>query len=217
MKDIELLQEFQTKLIDIQHKLSTWRELRRLSVSEQQKGFVSNLLEELTEYSRATNDIERIDALCDIIVFTLNAHNETYSLVSFDNFEISTDIDFARNILSQSDNPSMIVRLCCDKIISLGYNPYKCMLETIKEISSRTGHYDEKIHKFIKDKGAYSLEEAMDKREQECKGLNNYSIELSQETETVWILKESYGNQWDGGGGYVTYVKWHKADYESCH
>ena len=26
------------------------------------------------------------------------------------------------------------------------------MLETIKEISSRTGYYDENIHKFVKDK-----------------------------------------------------------------
>ncbi|MCZ6166047.1 hypothetical protein O6B98_08255 [Campylobacter ureolyticus] len=26
------------------------------------------------------------------------------------------------------------------------------MLETIKEISSRTGHYDENIHKFVKNK-----------------------------------------------------------------
>lgn len=33
-----------------------------------------------------------------------------------------------------------------------GYDPFKAMNETIKEISSRTGHFDPYINKFVKDK-----------------------------------------------------------------
>ena len=33
----------------------------------------------------------------------------------------------------------------------LGYDPCICMMETIKEISSRTGAWDENIGKWVKD------------------------------------------------------------------
>ncbi|EGF5817722.1 hypothetical protein ICF26_001595 [Campylobacter jejuni] len=34
---------------------------------------------------------------------------------------------------------------------NLGFNFYQCMLQTIKEIESRKGYYDENLNKFIKD------------------------------------------------------------------
>lgn len=37
------------------------------------------------------------------------------------------------------------------------------MDETIKEISSRTGHYNSGFKKFVKDNGAYSFKDAKDK------------------------------------------------------
>lgn len=53
------------------NSLKQWREERGL---ENTVGdIVSNLLEELTELSRAYNQDEAIDALCDIIVFSVNA------------------------------------------------------------------------------------------------------------------------------------------------
>ena len=45
-----------------------------------------------------------------------------------------------------------LTKVCEKEVTEMGYNFYECMLETIKEISSRTGHYDKNIHKFVKNK-----------------------------------------------------------------
>ena len=42
-------------------------------------------------------------------------------------------------------------------IEDMGYNAYSAMGETIKEISSRTGAYDETIGKWVKDKSAAAM------------------------------------------------------------
>ena len=44
------------------------------------------------------------------------------------------------------------VEVCFSAMRTYGYDPYKAMNETIKEISSRTGHFDPSINKFVKDK-----------------------------------------------------------------
>ncbi|HAA1585827.1 TPA_asm: hypothetical protein GD700_07550 [Campylobacter jejuni] len=44
-----------------------------------------------------------------------------------------------------------IISYCQYLCKNLGFDFYKCMLEKIKEIESRTGFYDERLNKFIKD------------------------------------------------------------------
>ena len=67
---------------EIKSRLADWREERHLTYENQQKGFLGNIFEEVSEYFRAKDDYERIDALCDIAVFCINSYN-----VSFEHFK----------------------------------------------------------------------------------------------------------------------------------
>lgn len=49
------------------------------------------------------------------------------------------------------------VEVCFSAMRSYGYDPFKAMDETIKEISSRTGHFDDTINKFVKDKSPEAM------------------------------------------------------------
>lgn len=169
------------QLIEIVEKLEDWREERHLSIESQQAGIVPNLLEELTEYIRATSDNERIDAMCDIIVFSINSFVfDTNRIKEID--KILGDSDFfatSKNSVYKSNDKQIqrimqdIKELHYDTIVEnigvdtavlsgiissalsiitrLGYDPYLAMQETIKEISSRTGSYDENIGKWVKN------------------------------------------------------------------
>ena len=96
-----------------------------------------------------------IDALCDISVFTINAGadiapNEietrnnwslSFLLACINYFETSNFVAYADDVL-----------ICCASLCEkYGFNFEIAMLETIKEISSRTGSYDEKAKKWVKD------------------------------------------------------------------
>lgn len=153
--------------LELQELLKQWREERHLTVESQRDGLMGNLCEEMTEYYRATNNDEKIDALCDMYVFCMNSMNTSIRDIPYDTF---TELGFYRfsnvfecmPLLERTLKSSYgngvdfvsreILKLLDEEMRVLHYNPYKCMLETIQEISSRTGHYDENIHKFIKDK-----------------------------------------------------------------
>ena len=108
---------------------------------------------------------EIIDALCDIAVFTINAGAdipcEVKPLIIETKREFSvTDIfvaiaDFIRADVKGSPfnyyDFALILKYCASVCEQYGYNFEIAMLETIKEISSRTGSYDEKAKKWIKD------------------------------------------------------------------
>ena len=143
------------ELKDIETRLSIWRGERHLTIEGQKQGLVSNILEELTEYSRSQNDLERIDSLCDIMVFTINSFDYIELYKGFTVSEMQSIPEaraLAISVLEDIINrPYYVIYVCCQAIRVMGYNPYHCMLETLKEISSRTGHYDETIGKFVKD------------------------------------------------------------------
>ena len=83
-----------------------------------------------------------------------------------------------------------------------------------EEICSRTGKYDEKVKKFIKDKGFYTYDEAdkyFSNFVEECKGkVDNYDIYERDDCFEV-ILYHSNGKEETG-----KFVKWYKTDYEKC-
>lgn len=150
------------ELKDIQTRLSVWKAERHLSTQEQQNGLVSNLLEELTEYSRATTIEQQVDAHCDMLVFIINAFDEIkhYEKHTTQEYEDAESAQWLAVDLLNNLTPNKIafsIRLLCDQIRYFGYNPYKCMLETIKEISSRSGTFDETINKFVKDKSPEAI------------------------------------------------------------
>ena len=152
---------------NIEFELRMWRMERKLYTDEQKKNLIANILEELTELARAKSNDERIDAICDIAVFYLNSLDDKIT-------ELTDCYELDKNLAEKFQNPRAIGFLA-EELLSLllyteiytkpyqvldfleqcakglGYDFYKCMMETIQEINSRTGHYDDSIGKFVKD------------------------------------------------------------------
>lgn len=59
--------------MDFKEELAKWREERSITLESQLPGLTSNLLEEVTELSRATELADVIDAMLDYNVFLANA------------------------------------------------------------------------------------------------------------------------------------------------
>ena len=108
---------------------------------------------------------EIIDALCDISVFTINAGADLPRAVKpliieakreFSVADIFAAIaDFIRADVKGSPfnyyDFALILKYCASVCEQYGFNFEIAMVETIKEISSRTGSYDEKAKKWVKD------------------------------------------------------------------
>ena len=105
-----------------------------------------------------------IDAICDISVFTINAGADV------DDNTKAKVIDITKTTILNSSFSSLLsycgdyagyvkafscfndILLVCAKLCeNYGFNFEIAMLETIKEISSRTGSYDEVSKKWVKD------------------------------------------------------------------
>lgn len=149
----------------IKERLTDWRNERHLTYENQQAGFLGNVFEEVSEYFRAKDDLERVDALCDIVIFCFNSFNLDYKTIKKQNdyyvtkisiVEITDDLTyttakFMRKDFKYFNNIYRLVFNCEHLCKNLGFDFYKCMLQTIKEIESRKGYYDENLNKFIKD------------------------------------------------------------------
>ena len=152
---------------NLEFELRMWRMERKLYTTDQQYHLVSNVLEELTELARANSDDERIDALCDIAVFYLNSLENKITELT-DCYKLDGDLSnrlknpraigfFTEELLSLIiytevyTKPYRVIDFLEQCAKGLGYDFYKCLMETIKELQSRTGHYDESIGKFVKD------------------------------------------------------------------
>ena len=119
--------------------------------------------QEAAKKQKAEHEI--IDALCDISVFTINAGADIpYAITPFiieTKREFSVvDIFVAIADFIRADNNgspfnyydfALILKYCASVCEQYGFNFEVAMLETIKEISSRTGAYDENAKKWVKD------------------------------------------------------------------
>ena len=110
---------------------------------------------------------EIIDALCNISVFTINAGTDIPCSVKRTEIELkksSLDTDYILKQLvercagfsyfeswGEASAFNIILANCAYLCKQYGYNFQAAMLKTIKEISSRTGAYDEKVKKWVKD------------------------------------------------------------------
>ena len=111
-------------------------------------------------------EYEIIDALCDISVFTINVgadincNEKLESINTTQTTRCNSSLSF---LLSECGNFDFYgklssyvcfnqILLSCAKLCEhYGFNFEIAMLETIKEISSRTGAYDENTKKWVKD------------------------------------------------------------------
>ena len=108
-----------------------------------------------------------VDAICDIAVLTINAGADINCNEKLESINTTTQTTRCNSslsfLLSECGNfdyygklSSYVcfnqILLSCAKLCEhYGFNFEIAMLETIKEISSRTGSYDEKAKKWVKD------------------------------------------------------------------
>ena len=158
------------ELAAIYEELNEWKAERHLTLDNQRVGYYSNILEELGELSeamRANDSNGYIDALCDIVVFTVNALEEYRYCPTVLNITRNTARETLLRLLLHEigkygrnwDSRCVcnIYNICNLLAIQEEYSLYPSILETIKEISSRTGSYDPAIGKWIKDKSPEAM------------------------------------------------------------
>ena len=108
-----------------------------------------------------------VDAICDIAVLTINAGADINCNEKLESINTTTQTTRCNSslsfLLSECGNFDYYGKLssyvCFNQILlscaklceQYGFNFEIAMLETIKEISSRTGAYDEKAKKWVKD------------------------------------------------------------------
>lgn len=161
------------ELKEINARLKAWREARNISIESQRQGLVINLLEEFVELNRAKNEYEKIDALCDMCVFILNAY-KIDSIIAYPLRDFTFNQRFLSLIQAMEmckGNKKLIIR----KLLSLiqfefkDYDLYSCLNETLKEIESRQGKYDSVAKKWIKDSNAKTYKADYSKCKKESK------------------------------------------------
>ncbi|EAK0311101.1 hypothetical protein KBI89_01670 [Campylobacter coli] len=212
----------QEQFNEVKERLAKWRKERHLTYENQREEFLGNVFEKISKYFRAKDDCEIVNALCDMAAFCFNVNDVKFSnyecymksdKVDFKFFDIVSQINYI--VIYKADFERDPVKVILDTLIallhkkceSLKFNFYKCMLETIKEIESRTGYYDEGLNKFTKDKGVYNTKEAYDKFLKENISDDFYVLEDNEEF--VIFDKEN-------DFALDKFKKWYKADYESC-
>ena len=102
---------------------------------------------------------EIIDALCDISVFTINAGADIPCENKPTRLELEPCLSLYNLLREIADHQRCfngitlcyVLGVCASLCHQYGFNFEIAMLETIKEISSRTGTYDEKAKKWVKD------------------------------------------------------------------
>ena len=155
-------------MITIIDRLESWRKERDLDISQ---GFkfelnaqVSFIFEEIgVEYLRAKNEYEKIDALCDTVVFCINGASLLDNVMQKDIYFLERNILSAEDIIKNAHILMLgnvraeyifktIIRICFTMIEDMGYNFKQCMDETLKEIESRKGGFNPDSGKWEKFK-----------------------------------------------------------------
>ena len=187
---------------EINQRLEKWRRQRHLTKEKQRLGYLGNVYEEISEYYRAKDEYEKIDAIMDITVFTLNSFYIDYDeYVDSDQSIVVTQIEPIINRINQNGLINMDYEYILIKELELlttsfGFDFYNCMIETINEIDSRNGYYDPTINKFVKYQGAYDLKNA------KKHFLLSYKY---KEDKDYWYFLTLKGKK--------KIKKWYKADY----
>lgn len=155
-------------MITIIDRLESWRKERGLDISQ---GFnfdlnsqVSFIFEEIgVEYLRAKNEYEKVDALCDTVVFCINGHSLISNIMQSDIYFLTRNTIKVSDIIKETHvlmldtvrpeySLKQIVRMCFTMIEDMGYNFKQCMDETLKEIESRKGAFNPDSGKWEKFK-----------------------------------------------------------------
>ncbi|EKG1799733.1 hypothetical protein O2N80_001842, partial [Campylobacter jejuni] len=135
---------------EIKERLADWRSERGLTYENQREEFLGNVFEKVSEYFRAKDDLERVEALCDIAVFFFNAFELKFGAFSnikragmihlidhFTSYFLEHNNKTVYNNSKDEDFEYLLIVEIEILVKNLGFDFYKCMLEKIKEIESR--------------------------------------------------------------------------------
>lgn len=168
----------------VRKALKEWRKERHLTRENQFSGLINNLLEEVNELKEAKDDYEKIDAYCDMAVFAFNVLDDDYEIAinianqSREYLGNATALEVTILGLSEDlkkhpdiSNELLVnfIEYLFSNIYYLGFNWFKCMIETIKEINSRVGKWDEFRKKWVKDKSPEAVANWYKANYKECK------------------------------------------------
>ena len=118
------------------------------------------------EIDKQIAEHEIIDALCDIAIFTINAgadipYHLKHTEIEWEKSSLDADYILKQMVekcarfsyfeWGEASAFNIILINCAYLCEHYGFNFQIAMDETIKEISSRTGSYDEKAKKWVKD------------------------------------------------------------------
>ncbi|EHT8213943.1 hypothetical protein KXM90_001784, partial [Campylobacter jejuni] len=187
---------------EIKERLTQWRQERHLTYENQREEFLGNVFEKVSEYFRAKDDLERVEALCDIAVFFFNAFELKFGAFSnikragmihlidhFTSYFLEHNNKTVYNNSKDEDFEYLLIVEIEILVKNLGFDFYKCMLEKIKEIESRTGFYDERLKKFVDKICAFSKDEALSNVSKDFGFLGNSIIyKLTQEDKNFWFI-----------------------------
>lgn len=120
-------------MTEINKQLDLWRESRNLTRENQRSVFLANALSEFEEYQEAMTDEDSVDAICDMLIVTLNSFNIPALGIPSKKFLYNLIIYVDAGTKKPDDLAASLWKLLEDK----GYNPELALMETIKEISSR--------------------------------------------------------------------------------
>ena len=228
---------------EILKSLQLFKKERNLYLVDQRDGLLGNLLEEMTEHIRAKDEYEKIDSLCDMIVFTANALDNTDAGIKIDQLDLNNIIlekvemsnEFLAILIPQvtmarsNEMYMILIRHLLNCIYTLGYDPYLCLLETLREIHSRTGEYNSDIRKFVKHKGAYNKGDIQNDYSRAIihvkEDIENGIYRVYQpddlvleekEDKTEIMVTNTFNKEQIGFKQFDTYVMWYKADYSKC-
>jgi len=188
--------------------LDQWREERGLQHTV--GNIAANIGEEIVEYLRAENDYQRVDALCDIYVFSVNAihaigrmPDKSVMIQCSDDYlpSINTYMSYIAEHFSivvsattfHNDPTYSLVNLARDakyQMQAMGFDFLIAMDETLKEIHSRTGAWNEETQKWEKFKTPeakalwYSADysKAKTKEHQHCQRSSFFDAQYQQKT-----------------------------------
>ena len=140
---------------------------KNCGIEHNEGNLLANINDELTEILRTKTELELIGELCDVYIFARNGLHQNDMQVDIihdwdvgyndKNPVIDSYMDLSKTITGFyiNDKQKALNRLCSIVfwfICGIGYNPEKCIIETIKKINSRKGAIDESINKWVKDK-----------------------------------------------------------------
>lgn len=123
----------------IKERLTDWKNKKDLSYENQREGFLSNAFGEVRKYFKAKNDLEKVNALCNMVVYCFNDFDiDCQTLLEIDGFDTSkitiADIvcdlssivtEFHRNDIPDYTFIHRLVFDCFNLVNNLGFNFYK--------------------------------------------------------------------------------------------